>query len=75
MKQINVVTFQFKALDSMKIHPVFHVSLLEPYHASTIPRWVSELPSPMEVNGEQEYEVEDIFNSKLYNQQLQYFVH
>jgi hypothetical protein len=75
MKQINVVTFQFKALDSMKIHQVFHVSLLEPYHASTIPRWVSKPPSPMEVNGEQEYEVEEIFNSKLYNQQLQYFIH
>jgi hypothetical protein len=36
MKQINVVTFQLKLLGSMKIHPMFHVSLLEPYHVSTI---------------------------------------
>jgi hypothetical protein len=71
-KQINIVPFQFKPLDSMKIHPMFHVSLLKPYHAFTILGQVLEPPSPMEINGEQEYEMEEIFNSKLSNQQLQY---
>jgi hypothetical protein len=47
---------------------MFHISLLEPYHASTILGWVSKPLSPMEVNGEQEYEMEEIFNSKLSNQ-------
>jgi CRISPR/Cas system-associated protein Csx1 len=76
MKQINVVTFQLKQLpDSMKIYQMFHVSLLESYHASIIPWWVLEPPSSIEVNGEQEYEVEEIFNFKLFNQQLQYLVH
>jgi hypothetical protein len=51
----------------MKIHLVLQVSLLEPYHASTIPRWVSKPHSPIEVNGEQKYEVEEIINSKLTN--------
>jgi len=74
MKQINVVAFQFKPLDSMKIHLLFHVSLLQPYHASTILRWVLEPPSPMEINGEQKYEMEKIFNFKLSNQQLQYLI-
>ncbi len=37
---------------------MFHISMLEPYHASTIPRQVLEPPSPIEVNGEQKYEVE-----------------
>jgi len=54
---------------------MFPVSLLEPYHASSIPRRVSEPPSPMEINGEQEYEMEETFNSKLSNQQLQYLIH
>jgi hypothetical protein len=57
MKQINVVAFQLKLLNSMKIHHVFHVSLLEPYHASIIPRKIFEPPPPNEVNDEQEYEM------------------
>ncbi len=36
VKQINIVTFQLKLLGSMRIHPMFHVSLLEPYHVFTI---------------------------------------
>jgi hypothetical protein len=54
----------------MKIHPVFHVSLLEPYHASTIPSRVLEPPSLIEFNGEQKYEMEEILNFKLSNRQL-----
>ncbi len=64
------MAFQLKLLDSMEIHLMFHVSLLEPYHASTIPRWVLKPPSLIEVNGEQEYEMEKILNFKLSNQQL-----
>jgi hypothetical protein len=30
VKQINVMVFQLKLLGSMRIHLVFHVSLLEP---------------------------------------------
>jgi hypothetical protein len=66
-KQVNIAAFQLKLMDSMKIHLVLQVSLLEPYHASTIPRWVSKPHSPIEVNGEQKYEVEEIINSKLTN--------
>jgi hypothetical protein len=53
MKQINVVAFQLKFLNSMKKHHVFHVSLLEPYHASTILGTICEPPPPIEVNDEQ----------------------
>jgi hypothetical protein len=65
MKQINIVAFQLKLPNSIKIHLVFHVYVLEPYHASTIPGWVLEPPSPIEVNGEQEYEMEKILEFKL----------
>jgi hypothetical protein len=41
---------------------------LKPCHASTIPRLVSKPPSPIVVNGEQKYKVEEIFDSKLFNQ-------
>jgi hypothetical protein len=32
---------------SMKIHPMFHVSLLEPYHMSTILGRIHDPPSPI----------------------------
>jgi len=59
----------------MKIHFVFHVSLLNLYLASTILERIHDPPPPIEVDGEHEYEVEDIFNSRNFNHQLQYFVH
>jgi hypothetical protein len=54
---------------------MFHVSLLKPYHASTIPGRIHDPPPPIEIDGEHEYEIEDILNSRIYNHQLQYFVH
>jgi hypothetical protein len=44
---------------------MFHVSLLESYHTSTIPRRIHDPPSHIEVDGE--YEVEDILDSKISN--------
>jgi hypothetical protein len=54
---------------------MFHVSLLEPYHASTIPRRIHDPPSPIEINVEHEYEIVDILNSRISNRQLQYLDH
>ena len=44
------------------IHPVFHVSLLEPYHARD-----GEIPSsdPVLVVGEEEWEVEKILDHEV----------
>jgi len=64
------VVFQFKFIGSMKIHLMFHVSLLEPYHASTNPKKIHDPLPPIEVNGEQEYEMDDILDSRIYNWQL-----
>jgi hypothetical protein len=58
----------------MRIHLVFHVSLLEPYHASTILGRICDPPPPIEVDGKQEYEVEDILDSKIFSHQLQYLM-
>ncbi len=75
VKQINKVAFQLKFQDCMKIHLMFHVSLLEPYHASTILRRTHELPPPIIVDDEQKYEVEEILDSRISHCQLQYLVH
>jgi hypothetical protein len=76
VKQINDVALQLKLPNSMMpINLVFHVSLLEFYHMSTIQRRIHDPLPPIEVDGEQEYEVEDILNSKICNHQLQYLFH
>jgi len=59
----------------MKIHLVFHVSLLEPYHASTIPRRTHKPPPPIIAHGEKEYEVKVILDLRISHCQLQYLVH
>jgi hypothetical protein len=42
-KQVNEVAYRLDLPSSMKIHPVFHVSLLEPYRELAIP---GRLPAP-----------------------------
>jgi hypothetical protein len=59
----------------MKIQLVFHVSLLEFYHASTILRRTHEPTPPIVINGEQEYEVEEILDSWISHHYLQYLIH
>jgi hypothetical protein len=47
MKQINAMGFQLKLPSFMKIHLVFHVSLLEPYHTSMNPRKIHDPLPPI----------------------------
>jgi hypothetical protein len=75
VKQVNVMVFQLKLRNSMRIHLLFHVSFLEPYHISTIPRRIHDPPTPIEVNGKHEYKMEDIWDSTNFNCQLQYLFH
>ena len=58
----------------MQIHPVFHVSLLESYTESRIQGRNLPPPPPVEVQGEAEYEVEEILDSRVKNRCLEYFI-
>lgn len=50
---------------SMKIHPVFHVSLLRPAASNPLPGQRHDPPPPIEVEGIEEWEVEDILDSRF----------
>jgi hypothetical protein len=54
---------------------VFLVSLLEPYHASTITRKIHDPPPLIEIDAEHEYEVEYILDLRIFNLQLQHLIH
>ncbi|MBW0493758.1 hypothetical protein O181_033473 [Austropuccinia psidii MF-1] len=56
------------------IHPVFHISRLEPVKTSTIPNRHQEPPPPIIIEEEEEWEVSQILDSKLKRRKLWYLV-
>ncbi|MBW0557332.1 hypothetical protein O181_097047 [Austropuccinia psidii MF-1] len=56
------------------IHPVFHISLLEPVKTSSIPNRHQEPPTPIIIEEEEEREVSQILESKLKRGKLWYLV-
>lgn len=59
--------------DTMRLHPVFHVSLLE-HACDSLPGQQSPPPPAVIVYREEEWEVERILDSRLYYRRLQDFV-
>ncbi|GAW05911.1 reverse transcriptase-R -integrase [Lentinula edodes] len=56
----------FKLPDYLRrIHPVFHVSQLEPVTPNPFPNRTQSPPPPIEVDGEEEYNIAEILDSKL----------
>ena len=47
------------------VHPVFHVSMLEPSIPNTILNRTGPPPAPVVIDGEPEYEVTEILDSKI----------
>lgn len=60
----NVV--KLKLPESLPIHPVVNVSRVRPYKAPEIPGQIVEWPPPVEIEGDLEYEVEEILDSRIY---------
>jgi len=57
---------------SMRIHNTFHISLLELYNDNKLPSQRSEPPPPIILEGEPEYELEEIIDSRLHYNKLKY---
>ena len=47
----------------MRIHNTFHISLLEPYEYNKFPSQTQEPPPPIPIEGEDEYELDEIIDS------------
>ena len=59
---------------TVQIHPVFHVSLLEHAADDPFPGQIAPHPPAVIVDGEEEWEVETIFDSRLHYNRLKYLV-
>ena len=57
---------------SLKIHPTFHINLLEIYQDNPFPTQDKSPPPPIETKGDPEYELEEVIDSRLHHGKLQY---
>ncbi|KAJ1116398.1 hypothetical protein NDU88_004612 [Pleurodeles waltl] len=69
LQQINPVTYKLQFPKSLRIHPVFHTSLLKKAVQKVRPH-----PAPVLVQGEEEYEVKKVLDSKLRGRNLWYLI-
>ena len=47
------------------IHPIFHVSMLEPSTSNKFPNQTETLPPPVIIDGEMEFKILEILDSKI----------
>ncbi|MBW0550261.1 hypothetical protein O181_089976 [Austropuccinia psidii MF-1] len=59
---------------SIEVHPLTHISLLEPVKTSTITNRNQEPPPPIIIEEEEEWKVSQILDSKLKREKLWYLV-
>ena len=78
LAQVGSVSFTLRLPDSMRgIHPIFHISMLEPSAPNEFPNQTETPPPLVIINGEMEFEISEILDSKIgkhHKCRLQYLV-
>ena len=54
----------------IKVHPVRHISALEPAASDSYPGQIVLPPPPVEIDGKEEWEVEEVLDAKIRYQKL-----
>ena len=75
LKKVGPSSYKLKLPGTWKIHPVFNEALLTPYHPPTFPSQEKPLPPPVVETPEgEEYNVEEILDSRLKRGKIEYLV-
>lgn len=75
IKRVGKYAFKLELPNSVRIHPVFHTSLLSPVAIDPLPGQITKPPPPLITESEYpEYEVERILGSQWVNNELHYLV-
>jgi hypothetical protein len=72
IERISDLDFKLDLPHYLKLHPVFHVNRLAPYRDNGLDK--PPLPDSVTVEGEEEYKVDKITDSRIFCRQLQYRV-
>ena len=73
-KVLSPLSYRLKLTITWKIHPVFHASLLSPYHETETHGPAFALPPPDIINNQEEYEVEEAVDTRLHRGKIQYLI-
>ena len=73
-EKISPVAYRIKLPHQMKIHDVFHVDLLTPFNQTDTYGIAFPQPPPDLIEGEEEYEVEEIIADRTIRRKRQYLV-
>jgi hypothetical protein len=76
VRVLSPITYKLRLPVQWKLHPVFHVDLLTPYRETEFHGANYDKPPPDLINGEEEYEVEQIVASRCFGRghKLQYLI-
>jgi hypothetical protein len=66
LKKIGTRAYRVELPPTIKVHNVFHVSLMEPYRTSKFPNRRQSPPPSEEVEGEASWEVESVADSRYH---------
>ena len=73
-KVLSDVDYQLALPPALKVHNVFHVDRLSPYKGNEVNGLEPPPPEPVTIEGEEEYEVDHIRDSKMFGRTLKYLV-
>lgn len=74
-KKVSQSAYKLLLPESMKgIHPVFHVSVLRKFEEDEIEGRVQAPPEPVEIEGEDEWEVEAVLDKRKRRNKIEYLV-
>jgi len=68
------VDYKLALPPALRVHDVFHVDRLSPYRGNEVNGEVPPPPDPVTIEGEEEYEVDHIRDSKMFGRTLKYLV-
>ena len=71
---ISRTSYQLKLPPQWKVHNVFHATLLTPYKEMTLNGHQNQEPAPELIDGQPEWEVEQILRVRRYRRQVQYLI-
>ena len=71
---VSLYAYKLQFLATVQYYPVQHISLLNPFDDDLLPRQHDPPTPPVIVDDAGEWYVEEILDSRMYRQRLQYLV-